>query len=240
MKRQIAIFALFAAALLLSGCTLLPKTGSGDVITQTRSVPSFHTVAYHGSGEVYLTQGSTDSVKITAEDNVLEYLVTTVDDGTLDIYMDEYETVIPTEVIKVHITVDDLKKVELSGGAILKGENTITSNTLKIEVSGSSDEITLDVDCNELETVVSGGATMQLSGTADEHTSKVSGTADVNAFDLITERTAITISGIADYDVYASSRLDVFISGSGQVYYKGSPATVNKDISGLAEVVDAG
>ena len=237
MRRQIAILALFA--LLLSGCTLLPKTGSGDIVTQTRSVPSFHTVAYHGSGEVYITQGTTDSVKITAEDNVLDHLVTTVSNGALDIYTDEYETIIPTEIVKVHITVDDLRKVELSGGATLKGENTITSDSLRIEVSGSSDEITLDVDCEELETVVSGAATMHLSGTAGEHTSKVSGTADVNAFGLTTERTAITISGIADYDVYASKRLDVFVSGSGQVYYKGSPATVNKDISGLAEVVDA-
>ena len=73
------------AVLLLSASWMLGWTnpgdcveGSGKLLVETRDLPSFSGVNVSGSMDVYLTQGTTQAVKVEADDNLLKLIKTKV------------------------------------------------------------------------------------------------------------------------------------------------------------------
>ncbi|MBN1872859.1 MAG: DUF2807 domain-containing protein, partial [Anaerolineae bacterium] len=59
--------------------------GSGNVIEETRDVRDFSRVRLAGFGRLHIERGDTESLRIKAEDNLLQYITTEVKDGELDI-----------------------------------------------------------------------------------------------------------------------------------------------------------
>src|SRR6185295_3610097 len=62
------------------------ERGSGNVISQTREVSGFDAINVSYPAEVLIKQGSAESLKIEAEDNLLPNLKTQVKNGTLEIF----------------------------------------------------------------------------------------------------------------------------------------------------------
>jgi hypothetical protein len=54
--KRLSISSLFLAALALSACQFAVIHGSGNVITEKRSVSGFNAVSFSGMGEINLTQ----------------------------------------------------------------------------------------------------------------------------------------------------------------------------------------
>src|SRR5580692_6854475 len=67
----------------LSGLSKSVVVGSGKVASEVRAVAGISSVSCEGSGEIELVQDGTESLKITAEDNILPYLTSVVDGGKL-------------------------------------------------------------------------------------------------------------------------------------------------------------
>src|SRR5215208_2438155 len=57
--------------------------GSGIAKTETREVNGFSAISFNVIGKVVVTQGKTQSLTVTADDNILPLLETQVNDGTL-------------------------------------------------------------------------------------------------------------------------------------------------------------
>ena len=70
MKNIIILSALFLLSLFTS-CTDEPILGSGNVVSEFRSVPTFTKVRSTGNFEVNITQGTNESLEIIADDNVI-------------------------------------------------------------------------------------------------------------------------------------------------------------------------
>ena len=77
MKRIILI-CLLTLLSFTSGCVLPLKTtrviGSGNVISEVRSVSKFDSISLIGIGTLIVEQGNRESLEIIAEDNIIEYL----------------------------------------------------------------------------------------------------------------------------------------------------------------------
>ena len=207
-------------------------TGSGNVVSEEFTVDEFHSVGFEVYGNLYVTQGAPQSLRIEAEDNVLEALTAKVENGRLTISSDRcFGNIKP---INVYVSMKEVRDLSSSGYGNIIGQSEINSDTLKVSISGSgSSDLTLHVE--ELNTVISGSGKSNLKGTAKVHNSVISGSGDINAFDLSTERTDITISGSGNVEVDASQELDVSIFGSGNVYYTGD-AALNQTVSGFGRV----
>nr|QNO43670.1 hypothetical protein FICJDHNH_00010 [Methanosarcinales archaeon ANME-2c ERB4]QNO43975.1 hypothetical protein AECFJODE_00028 [Methanosarcinales archaeon ANME-2c ERB4]QNO50627.1 hypothetical protein JEJMEHHC_00008 [Methanosarcinales archaeon ANME-2c ERB4] len=208
-------------------------TGSGNVVSEEFTVDEFHSVGFGIPGNVYITQGTPQSLMIEAEDNVLEVLTAKVENGRLTISSDRcFRNIKP---INVYVSMNEVRDLSNSGSGDIIGQSEINSDTLKLSISGSgSSDLTMNVE--ELNTVISGSGKSNLKGTAKVHNSVIRGSGDINAFDLSTERTDITISGSGNAQVDASRELDVSIFGSGNVYYTGD-AALNQTVSGSGIVV---
>lgn len=234
--------------------------GSGNIITEERTVDSFNKIHLKGYGDIYLTQGDKQSVQVRSDDNIMPYICTCVKDETLLIAIKDPEAkdccrhkAPPVDIreaeINIYTTIPKIKGLFISGDGDLEGENEIKTDTLDLEISGSGDmeldvcadeinliisgsgDVELDCDVVTLNTKITGSGDVELSGQVDTHHIIIEGSGDVEAFELTAKNCKINIPGSGDCDVNVSNQLDINISGSGDVDYMGEP-NLTKTISG--------
>ncbi len=131
--------------------------GSGDLVTESRSVGSFDGLDVSEGINVNLLvdPGAVPSVSVTFDDNLLSKLVTEVRGGTLVIEFDGSVSILGSGRF-VDVTVDSLDSIEVSGGADLNGFGTATD--YRLSASGGADVDLAGLDATNVEVDISGGA----------------------------------------------------------------------------------
>lgn len=233
----IRLVSVLVTMLVLAGISLLFALVSvaEDMVSEIRPVGTFHSVDFRGHGDLHITQGRDFIVRLEGGSDFLEKYETYVDDGRLVIEMKSWRESWRQESITAYITVPEVRGLSLSGSGTIIGETRITSEKLYLKVSGSGD-IDLEVDAKKLESKISGSGEIRLRGVAKDHEYHLSGSGDLKGYELATQKSRIKISGSGKCEVSISAQLDVKISGSGKVYYRGNPTTVNQKISGSGTI----
>lgn len=193
------------------------RVGSGILETQSRDVRGFSAVCLEGYGELVVRQTGTESLSVTAEDNLLPHLISRVEGDTLTLSVEPGVNVQPSKGIRYAVTVNRLSGISLPG-----------SGTVSVDA----------VDSPELRVSLTGSGTISLDGVVGLQTVVLSGSGDYRASGLRSERASVTISGSAEASVAVTDSLDVTITGMGTVRYAGDPA-VRKTIAGVGGVVRA-
>ncbi len=188
--------------------------GSGTIVTESREVSGFDAVRIFGSGDIAIDITGTESLSLTADDNLMEILTTEVSGNTLDLSVERGNSISPSQEIEYDITAENLTALSIFGSADIK-------------VTGA--------DVSEFEINISGSGDIELVGAAELLSIVISGSGDIDASALVTKAGSVRISGSGDIVVNATDELDVTISGSGNVEYIGSPI-VNQTISGTGSV----
>lgn len=216
------------------------ESGSGKVIMQTRDVSNFHAIEISYPGEITITQGSKESLKIEAEDNVLPGLKTEVRSGTLKIFYqaEKGKHVNPTKSVKITIVVKKLDDVQFSSAGTLTIDG-VTTDSLDFNMSGAGKVEVNDIETKDLSIDLSGAGSMDASGTADTLDVNISGAGSFNGEDLHSQNASVNISGLGSATVWADDDLDANVSGAGSVNYYGSPS-VTKNVSGIGGVNSRG
>lgn len=235
MKNSLLI--LIAAVSLISSCNLIEGKrikGNGVLKTEERSVDSFTGVASHGSFDVIVANGSA-AVKIEAEENVLPYIETIVENGILHIRTKDGFWLSTKLDGKIYVTAPLLNSIKSFGSGNITGASKLSSpDKIELKVTGSAD-INLDVNTPDVSGEITGSGNMKLTGETKKFSATIAGSGDVKAYDLKSEETIIKISGSGSADVYASVKLDVRVAGSGDVNYKGG-GQVSSNIAGSGTV----
>jgi Putative auto-transporter adhesin, head GIN domain/Domain of unknown function (DUF5668) len=212
------------------------ERGSGNVVTETREVSDFQAIDISYPAQVLVKQGSAESLKLEAEDNLLPNLKTQVKNGTLEIFYkrENGKHVNPTKTVKITIVVKDLNNVDFTSAGDLTIEN-LKTNDLDISLSGAGDLKLDEIALKTLGVNLSGAGSMSASGTADDLDLGISGFGDFKGADLHSKDARVDISGAGSATVWVDNNLDAHISGAGSVSYYGS-ASVTQEISGLGDV----
>ena len=201
----------------LSGCAVFNVVeGSGKRVTEPRTVANFSTVSLSGDGELTIEQTGSESLTVTTDDNLLEYIKTSVDGSTLELGTKDNAMVNlhPSKGIVYRLTVKKLEGVQVSG-------------------SGRADAKKLDGD--QLRIRISGSGDVSSQGTANELELRISGSGAYHGQDLKSRRVNATLSGSGSAVVNASEALTADVSGSGSIEYLGEPR-VSSHISGSGSV----
>jgi hypothetical protein len=83
---------------------------------------------------------------------------------------------------------------------------------------------------------LNGSGTIILEGTADKSDLNITGSGDIYAQDLITNKSSIDITGSGNASLFATAKLNAEITGSGIIDYKGNPELTSK-ITGSGEIL---
>jgi len=83
---------------------------------------------------------------------------------------------------------------------------------------------------------ITGAADFELSGAKQDVLDiYITGTGNVDAFDMVVDDCNIQISGTGNCEVHVIDNLDIVISGVGNIRYRGNP-TVTTDVSGVGDI----
>jgi len=211
--------------LLALGLGLGANTAFGQA-KQVRQTGAFHAIKASGAVDIKLKQGSQTSVALEAKEEVLQYMRTEVQNGTLRIYRnDEGMSAAIRHLfnsdgnkVVVYITVPQLTSVELSGASEVKSGSVFTADDFKIQASGAS-EVTLHLKAKTLSVNASGASDIKLSGQVESQQVHISGSSDYEASDLLSKRATVDASGASDAYVSAES-LSSHASGASDVHNK--------------------
>jgi hypothetical protein len=196
------------------GCRYVDRgvPGSGVAKTETRDLGNFEVVDFSGAGTLELTIGLPARLTITADDNLLPLIETTVRDGRL--LIGSSQSINPKTGLVVHASATDIKSVNISGAA-----TTIVTGI-------NNESFTIDL---------SGSGSIKLAGKTDRLTLSVSGAASTDATNLQASSVVVGISGSGSAKVQARETLNANVSGSGSITYIGNPK-VEQNISGVGSV----
>ncbi len=202
MKKNILGFSaitlfMMSACGIFTGLGFETISGSGNVITATRDVANFNRVDVCCGMVLNLTQGDQESLKIEADDNFMDEILTRVDNGTLTIQYRITSNVSyrPTKPVLLELTVVDINGVSISGGGKFNCEQ-ITSDRFDLELSGGSDANLGALAAEQIYLDVSGGgdsiADSIQAETIDIH---MSGGSETDIKDLATDTLSLENSG---------------------------------------------
>lgn len=234
MKRILII--LVALVAIAPSCRFRHRRHNGDAhqTSEQRSTGSFTALESHGSIDIELAQGP-QSIKVEADDDIIKYIETVIENGTLHVRFKESISFIDFDHAKVYVTAPELNRVEAHGSGDIKGMGKLSAkDKFDVKVFGSGD-VDLELDAPAVATETHGSGNIDLRGETREVSSSIHGSGDVNASTLKAETAKVSIHGSGNADVYASESLEADVSGSGDVHYKGSPK-VNSNIHGSGSV----
>lgn len=189
--------------------------GTGAVITEMRDLGNFTGIQNSIPANVFITQGTVEAVRIVGPSNILAEIITTVNNNTLNIRIDECIEDIGD--IAIYATVPDIDQLVQTG---VGNMNTTEA-----------------IDVDELNITLTGVGNFSLKGTADELDITLTGAGDINAFQFNSDICNINISGAGDAELWVNDELNVTITGVGSVFYLGTP-TVTSTITGNGSVID--
>lgn len=203
-------------------------SGQGPVVEQELDLNTFERISLSISADVFLKQGDTQSILVRGQQNIIENLITEVEDKTWRIRFDR--PIRRSQGLKIFITLPYLSGAKVSGSGNIESEHTWQAPSFYTGVTGSGN-INLLVQAEDLTSKVSGSGNILLGGSSKEYSVQITGSGNIKAYELTAEHCKVRISGSGDARVDAQEQLDVRISGSGDVMYTGRPR-VNSKISG--------
>lgn len=187
--------------------------GSGNVVTESRNISGFTGIDAGGVFQIEVTAQKDFAVEIEADDNLLQYIKTEVDGGTLEISTEKKLST--KNPIRIRISAPDIEKIEASGASMIALDG-LKNEGLTIDSSGAS-KITVRGETNKL-----------LIDT--------SGASQIDAENLTAENANVDASGASHISLFVTNTLRTDASGASSIKYAGNPKDVEKKSSGASSV----
>lgn len=209
--------------------------GNGDMVSENRNTESYNKVSLVGSLDVQLVSGTEGTIKVDAESNLQEYIITEVKNGVLKISVEDGINLSPKEEILITVPIESVDGLSVTGSGDIWTRDIIKSNSMEVQITGSGD-MKLELEVKDLEGKITGSGDVQLKGRSQNFQCTVTGSGDFNAFDLEADHVEARVSGSGDIMVYASKSLKANVSGSGDIVYEGNPTKQDFNTNGSGSV----
>ncbi len=122
-------------------------SGSGNVVTETRTLDAFDRIQVDGSTNIVLRQEATQMVSVEADDNIVPIIATQVRNGELLIgNTQSYRT---KNAVTVYVAIPTISAIRIRGSSDLIGATALEGEALMIEVSGSGN-VDVELYYNEM------------------------------------------------------------------------------------------
>ena len=249
---------LMIISMMLVSCTysqsFFPVKGSGTPINRSFDVSGFHSIDVSSGFDVILVQGNSESVTLTAQKNLFDYITVKVDAGTLKIYT--RNNIMSTQQLKARISYKNIDALDVSGGGDVTSETPVNVEKLGVYISGGGDFSSV-INSGEVKCHISGGGDAEIEGDIKDYYVDISGggdlKSDVNASviacriggggDLYlkckekTSDAIVDVNGGGDMEVEINSeKLKCTVSGGGDADLSGQAAEFEINLNGGGDV----
>lgn len=237
-KQNVFLLIIPVALLFFASCSKDNRhiKGEGPIVQQSYVLNPISGVAMSIDAAVYVTKGDSQQVVIEGQQNIINNIEKYVSsDGIW--HIGYHNPVRKHAGVTIRITTPNFDYATLSGSGLVNTTSQFVGlGHVYINISGSG-SISMTVDANVVESIISGSGQIHLAGSAVEQYINISGSGNVKSLDLQTDKSYIQISGSGNSEVHVIEYLDVKISGSGNVFYIGNPQ-INANISGSGGIIN--
>ena len=220
-----------------SGCV----SGEGAITTSTIAISEFTGIDLAFTSDIIVNQGTTQEVRATGHPNIIDLISTNVSNNVWTADFGNNLCVTDFD-LSIEVTIPSLRSLSINGtGDLTVNEFTDQSGQLVIEITGTG-----NISLNNFSGI--DGITASLSGTGNftaeenidvENLNIInSSTGDFFGFEINCNDAIANASGTGDTELTANNTLDVIISGTGDVAYKGMPS-ITSEVTGTGNLIDA-
>ena len=202
-------------------------------------------------GELDIRLGDRDELRISADDNLLEYFDAVKDGETLRIGTRRGVRLRPSRPVRYTLTVKELEFIGLSSSGDATAQ-ALTADRFEIRLSSSGDLSVDGIEANALDVRIGSSGDLSMDDLrARSLTVNISSSGDVRIGEGVVDSQDLRISSSGDYDgesvrsakatvrlnssgnarLWAEESLDATLSSSGSVYYDGDPEVVDNHSS---------
>lgn len=223
MKKLIAIIIFLPVLIFLRGCehdVVIDGDdggikGSGNIVSENRTVDECTGVNIINYGTVYITQDNTQSIRVEADDNIIHKVITKKENGILETGLEdgEYSNV----TLKIYVSLKEIKDITITGAGNIEAKE--------------------DLQCDDLTGKIDGAGNILLHGNCNSFKAVIIGTGNINAFALKSVNCDARVVGAGICSVYVTNKLTALVSGTGSIIYDGNPVEVQSTISGIGSIV---
>jgi hypothetical protein len=219
---------------LLAGCNETVD-GNGHLVEEVREVRAFSGIRVENGLDVEVELGAEPGLRLWLDENLLEYVLTSVEGGDLVLRTEDDVSIDPSGGAQIRVRAPLIEFVDLSDGSDLSGEiGGDEGGFVSVEASGGSD-LDITVYAAGIDAEASGGSDIDLGGSARDLFVDASGGSAVDST-LATESVQIDASGGSDVEASASRSVTVDASGGSDVTIYGGPQERHVDTSGGSDV----
>ncbi len=215
------------------GCAI--HTGNGESATEDRAVSGFDAVSAQANIHVDVYTGDGEGAVVSCDSNLLEYVITKVEDGTLVVRTPNGTSIAPKADCYVEVQGNGFTSLRTSGSGDMYAEGDFAGLEVG-HTSGSGELTVIGIDSKSIELSTSGSGGIEAKGGADSLEVRISGSGDITTRTLTAGDVDVNISGSGDGRVTATDSLKAKLSGSGDLHVYGNPADVDQKASGSGDV----
>lgn len=192
--------------------------------SEVRSVSSFSGVKAAEGIDVYLKQGSKESVKLEVTGVELDDVITEVSGDYLKIHMSEGRY--RDRTVKVYVTYVKINKLSASSAANIFSMQPIQASELSLSASSAA-SVDIEIDAQKVTAHASSAADIELKGKATQLEADASSAGEVSAYDLVAESVDAQASSAGSIKVNVTKGIHAQASSGGSVRYRGNPERTN-------------
>jgi hypothetical protein len=198
--------------------------GSGTLVEEDRPVGNLSRVELTMPGTLSIAAGDTESLRVEAEDNLLEYIQTDVRAGTLRIETRPGINLRATRPIRYALTVVKLDSIAVTSSGDVEAAD-LQSKSFSVKISSSGNVTLFSLDATSLDVTISSSGNLEIrGGQVERQTIHISSSGEYRAQDLPSADAEVILTSSGSATVRVSDRLTGRLSSSGDVRYVGNPS----------------
>jgi hypothetical protein len=201
---------------------------------EDRDVGAFNSIHVASGIHATVSIGARGPVRVAADKDVLPFVETRVEDGTLHVGFKPHSSLHSTGEVTVSAQTPELRAVAASGGADVKATMSKTSEA-GLNASGGGELHVRGVDARTLVAKASGGGVLQVAGHAEMLELSLSGGSHFDGRDFETRDVQVQGSGGAVAELRATGNVRGSLSGGSEMHVRGG-ARASVSTSGGSEV----
>ena len=192
----------------------------------TRNLGDFDEVKVFDKINVKLIESSENKIVVTGAR--ADELETVNKNGELKIRM-PFPQLLSGEDIMVKLYFKNLESIAVSEGSYVSSEKDFEQTSLDLNAK-SGGEINLDIDVDKVIVKANAGGIVSLSGKAKNQDVLITSGGILNAKDLETSQTTISVAAGGKSEINAHILVDAKVRAGGSIFIYGKPKQINKEV----------
>lgn len=194
------------------------------MVTEDRTVGNFRSINSAIDGDIHFTRGNRYNVEIRAQQNIIDIIETRTSNNELKIRYTGNYNIGHHDRIDIYVTCPSPDGFLVAGSGNIDVAQPLNVSGMRLRVTGSGSINLNELIVTHVEASISGSGDINVnngqSNTADY---RIDGSGTIDLLNVIAKDVHTTTYGSGNTRVHATDDLDVSITGSGDVIYKGNP-----------------